>query len=323
MTGAPLPIPNGWFYALHSEDLAPGGVKPLRYLERELVAFRGHDGQAAILDAYCPHLGAHLGRGGTVEGNRLRCPFHAWEYDVKGRCTQVPYAKRIPPGARVRAYPTVERNGAVYFWHDAGGAPPAFEIPEIPEWGDPAFASSWQRHEWTVRTHPQEVLENGIDWAHVMPVHGFETPGKIVCNFEGPRFDWGLDTGKSIELLGDAQDSFRFRVHSYGLGVSEVHYEGRFATVFQIGQTPVEADTTRITFSILTRKSDEADPETAPALRAYVEDQVRTFEQDFPIWENKLYRERPPLCDADGPIPEFRNWAAQFYPPVAEMQTPT
>ena len=247
----------------------PGGVKPLRYLERELGAFRGHDGQAAILDAYCPHL------------------------------------------------------GAVYFWHDAGGAPPDFEIPEIPEWGDRAFASSWQRHEWTVRTHPQEVLENGIDWAHVMPVHGFETPGKIVCNFEGPRFDWGLDTGKSIELLGDAQDSFRFRVHSYGLGVSEVHYEGRFATVFQIGQTPVEADTTRITFSILIRQCDEADPETAPALRAYVEDQVRTFEQDFPIWENKLYRERPPLCDADGPIPEFRNWAAQFYPPVAEMQTPT
>jgi hypothetical protein len=98
--------------------------------------------------------------------------------------------------------------------------------------------------------------------------------------------------------------------------VSEVHYEGRFATVFQIGQTPVETDTTRITFSILTRKRDEANPETAPALRTYLEDQVRTFEQDFPIWEHKLYRERPLLCGADGPIPEFRNWAAQFYPSV-------
>jgi hypothetical protein len=41
---------------------------------------------------------------------------------------------------------------------------------------------------------------------------------------------------------------------------------------------------------------------------------VRTLEQDFPIWENKCYRERPPLCEADGPIQEFRRWARQFYP---------
>jgi nitrite reductase/ring-hydroxylating ferredoxin subunit len=314
MSGTPLSIPNGWFLALHSEDLSPGTVQPLRYLGRELVAFRSADGRAAILDAYCPHLGAHFGHGGAVDGNVLRCPFHGWEFDAEGGCTRVPYSRRIPAQAHVRSYPTLERNGAIFFWHDSAGALPAFEIPVIPEWDDPAFASCWQRHEWVVRTHPQEVLENGIDWAHVMPVHGFESPGKIVCGFEGPRFDWGLDTGKQIELLDDAHDSFRFRVHSYGLGVSVVRYEGLFHTVFQIGQTPVEADTTKITFSILTRGCDEADPETAAALAAFTEDQVRTFEQDFPIWEHKVYWERPLLCEADGPIHEFRTWARQFYP---------
>jgi len=135
-----------------------------------------------------------------------------------------------------------------------------------------------------------------------------------VCDFEGPRFDWGLDTSKSIELLEGAQDSIRFRVHTYGLGVSVVRYEGRFHTIFQIGQTPVEADTTKISFSILIRNCDEYDLETTEALHAFTEDQVRTFEQDFPIWENKIYRERPLLCEADGPIHEFRGWAAQFYP---------
>ena len=313
MNGRPLPTPNGWFHALHSEDLAPGSVESLRYLGQDLVAFRGEDGRATILDAYCPHLGAHLGRGGKVEGSTLRCPFHGWAFDADGRCADVPYATRIPKGVAARVYPTTERNGAIFFWHDAEGAPPRFEVPEIPEWGDSSFASSWQRHAWTVRTHPQDVLENGIDWAHVMPVHGFESPGKIVCNFEGPHFDWGLDTSKNIELLGDAEDSFRFRVRSYGLGVSVVRYEGRFHTVFQIGQTPIDADSTRITFSILVRQNDLEDPEIAPALRAYTEDHVRTFEQDFPIWENKMYRERPLLCDGDGPIQEFRSWASQFY----------
>jgi hypothetical protein len=64
---------------------------------------------------------------------------------------------------------------------------------------------------------------------------------------------------------------------------------------------------------VLTRERDRADPEIAAALRRYVADNVRTLEQDFPIWENKLYRARPLLCDADGPIHKFRRWAAQFY----------
>jgi hypothetical protein len=35
--------------------------------------------------------------------------------------------------------------------------------------------------------------------------------------------------------------------------------------------------------------------------------------QDFPIWENKLFRAQPALAEGDGPIAEFRRWAAQFY----------
>ncbi len=34
---------------------------------------------------------------------------------------------------------------------------------------------------------------------------------------------------------------------------------------------------------------------------------------DIPIWENKTYREKPVLCDGDGPINKFRIWVSQFY----------
>jgi hypothetical protein len=34
---------------------------------------------------------------------------------------------------------------------------------------------------------------------------------------------------------------------------------------------------------------------------------------DFPIWENKAYVERPGLAVGDGPITVYRRWAAQFY----------
>ena len=39
----------------------------------------------------------------------------------------------------------------------------------------------------------------------------------------------------------------------------------------------------------------------------------RQFDEDLPIWENKIFLERPVLCDGDGPIGAMRRWGRQFY----------
>jgi len=304
---------RGWYLALYSDALPRGGVRALDYLGRSFVAFRGEDGVAAIVDAFCPHLGAHLGFGGAVVDGDLQCPFHGWRWTRAGRCSAIPYAKRIPANARLRSHPVVERNGALWLWFDAEAGAPGFEVPVLPEWGDAEWGKDWQHTVWDVRAHPLDILENGIDWPHSGPVHGFDAPRGVYA-FDGPLYRWGADTGKEILLLDSKRESFRFRVETWGLGLSHVHYDGLFSVVFQIGQTPIDATRTRISFSILSRERDRRDPEIAPALARYVADNVRTFEQDFPIWENKRHRERPLLCDGDGPIGEFRRWAAQFYP---------
>ncbi len=69
----PFPIPNGWFQVEWSHDLKAGDVKPLKYFGKDLVLFRDEDGAAHLLDAFCPHLGAHLGHGGKVEGKDIVC----------------------------------------------------------------------------------------------------------------------------------------------------------------------------------------------------------------------------------------------------------
>lgn len=104
----------------------------MRYFGRDLVVFRGADGRARVLDAICPHLGAHLGVNSRVEGDTVVCPFHAWRFDGKGMCVQIPGVERIPPGARVQAWPTVEVNGAIFAWYHDQRTPPAFEIPLLP-----------------------------------------------------------------------------------------------------------------------------------------------------------------------------------------------
>ena len=40
---------------------------------------------------------------------------------------------------------------------------------------------------------------------------------------------------------------------------------------------------------------------------------VREVEQDIPIWEHKICRGTPILCDGDGPIAQYRRWFGQFY----------
>src|SRR5262249_43219667 len=149
------PIPNGWFQVAYSDELGPGQVLPLSYFDRELVLFRTASGEPRLLDAFCPHLGAHLGYGGKVEGECIRCPLHAWKFDGAGNCTEVPYAKKVPPKARIAAWPVREKAGLVLAWHHAGGAPPAWEVPEVPEYGHEEW-TDYERRRWKIRTRNQE-----------------------------------------------------------------------------------------------------------------------------------------------------------------------
>src|SRR5690606_35854405 len=53
-------------------------------------------------------------------------------------------------------------------------------------------------------------------------------------------------------------------------------------------------------------------------LRAYVHD----IAQDFDIWQNKRYTERPVLADGDGPVGPYRKWCRQFYPALPVLRDP-
>ena len=106
--------PRGWFVVAFTDELPAGEVRPLKYFGQHLVLFRTEGGEAKVLDAYCPHLGAHLGQGGVVEGETLRCPFHAWRFDGSGQCTEIPYATKIPPKAKVPCWSVREVNGMVH-----------------------------------------------------------------------------------------------------------------------------------------------------------------------------------------------------------------
>ena len=54
--------------------------------DTELIARHDASGAVRIFDAFCPHQGAHLGFGGAIDRDCLRCPFHGFYFDAEGRC---------------------------------------------------------------------------------------------------------------------------------------------------------------------------------------------------------------------------------------------
>ena len=156
----PFPAyPNGWFAVSSSDEVKSGEVKPLDYFGNPLVVYRTEAGEARVIDANCPHLGAHLGFGGAVVGETVRCPFHHWRFGADGKCVDIPYAQRIPPLAKIRVWPTCESNGFVFAWYHGEQKPPARPIPPIEEYAAPGWGD-YVRFRWKVKSRMYDIGEN-------------------------------------------------------------------------------------------------------------------------------------------------------------------
>jgi 3-ketosteroid 9alpha-monooxygenase subunit A len=306
----PLPrYPTGWFFVHFSRDLPSGGVVPKEVFGQQLVLFRGEDGTASLLDAFCPHMGAHLGHGGTVEGNCVKCPFHAWRFDASGQCIEVPYAKKVPPKAKLRKWEIRERGGMIYAWHHIDGEQPAWELPEIPELTDPAWLNTAHRN-WKVRTHNQEMGENAVDVAHFRYLHGTQNFPEAKVEFGFPVLHMRADTGMQTPK-GKVDGTLE--THSYGFGLATNRFSGLVDTLLVATQTPLDEDFVDVHFNFYVKKIGNEDM-TRGVGKAFVAEIARQLEQDIPVWEHKIYVHPPALCDGDGPVGHYRKWSRQFYP---------
>ena len=309
----PFGIPDGWFPVAYSDELVAGDVRRIHAFDRELVAFRTDDARVAVLDAYCPHLGAHLGVGGRVVGRTLRCPFHGWCFDASGDCVEVPGGSGIPAGAEARAWPVVERNGLIFVWHHAEGHAPDFEIPSFPEWNAPDWTTHYQRRVWRIRTQPQEVVETSVDWEHFNVVHGMTVPREKSERFQGKAVRWVVGGNRNVPPLEAAIDDCLVSAENWGLGFGWLRYNGMFRTVVATGITPIDRDTVEVRLGVIGKRDGRTDAATLEGLAAYLQDQATAMDQDVSIWENKCYRAEPTLAADDGTISAFRRWARQFY----------
>lgn len=291
----PFPVPNGWFVVAEATDIEPGEVQPLRYFDRDLVLYRAADGTPSVMDAHCPHLGAHLAVGGRVEGDCLRCPFHGWSFDgPSGRCVEIPYGdvKHIPPKAHARAYPTIERNHMIWAWYHARGGDPFYEVPEVPElhdddWTDPVV------RDFEIQVAAQDMAENNVDFSHFRYVHGTD----------GIPEDEFVVEGTYKRAVGNGGDFVR---EGFGLGLGVLRVKGY--VTFLSSTTPLDAGSVHVRWIFTSPKANGAE-----AAQHAVDSFCAGVSQDIPIWENKVYRDPPVITKTEKLILEHRRWSEQFY----------
>ncbi len=73
-----------------SEVEEPGRVIVRKVAGRSVIVSCDHDGRRHAFLNVCRHRGAQLVLEDCVVGKRIRCPYHAWAYDLDGRCLGTP-----------------------------------------------------------------------------------------------------------------------------------------------------------------------------------------------------------------------------------------
>ncbi len=316
-----LPVPNGWFAVEFSRELREGDVKPIHYCGEDLVLFRTRNGQARVMDAFCAHLGAHMGYGGRVMGESLRCPFHAWQYDgASGECTQIPYCDRVPKHARVRSWEVQEKNGFIWFWYHSEGEPPNWDFPEQPvfQGADDAWSEP-RAFDVVLDAHIQDTHENNNDPVHFFYVHSAP---------EIPESDIRFTPGSTHYRITSTQEmvypngtfTMIFHRDSWGLGLNCMDMQGipgaglmMFAATTPIGENSVHS---RWLLTATRNMVDVAGEE-------FMNNVTSGIQQDLDIWKHKVHRASPVFCQADHYLGDFRKWARQFYTnPVGDVRKP-
>lgn len=308
---------RGWHclgLAAEYRDGKPHGVQAFG---TRLVVFQGQDDVLNVLNAWCPHMGADLAIG-RVEGGSVVCRFHEWSYGGDGICNRIPYARHISPKARVKSWPTLERNKLLFVWNDAEGGPPQYDLamPRLPqlesgEWSD------WTLLQWEIRNNCRELVDNLADLGHFGPVHGSSSVVYFANLFDGPKATQVM-VGTN-ERLGGARNYLTTVATYFGPAclLCSMHGEADgvpVESILLVSHVPIDQGSFQLRYGVLVRKNPKlSEAQNQDMVKGYVELAVKAFSEDVEIWHNKVRVDQPVLCDGDGPIYQLRQWYSQFY----------
>lgn len=302
-----------WYPVIPSQQLTDG-PQAFELLGEPLVLWLDESGEAAAVRDRCCHRSAKLSLG-KVNGDRIACPYHGWEFGPDGACARVPQLKpdcAIPANYRVDAFRTQERYG--YIWVCLED--PLTGIPEIVQASDPDYRLIQEFYEpW--QCAGLRVMENELDLAHPTFVHtetfGSEehpTPDEL----EISESEWGIHVFGKLGVVNPElqqknlkmEEALTFRTLSMDWLMPftiklKITYPNGLEHIVVNTMTPV-SDRTSQMVQFCVRNDTEADTPAADAIafdRAVTLEDKRILEStdyDVPLTpsrEEHMFTDRP------------------------------
>jgi phenylpropionate dioxygenase-like ring-hydroxylating dioxygenase large terminal subunit len=236
-----------WFAVAWSREVEPGQLVARRLLGRNIVLWRSAEGVQCWRDL-CVHRGAQLSLG-RLCGERLVCPYHAWEYNSSGQCVHMPSHPGQPPPAKAHAqtYRAQERYGIV--WACVGE--PLGDLPQFAFGEDPAFRLMLAGPYFFHAKGPR-VVENFLDVAHLGFVHAGLLGDPQHGEIEDYEVGMGPDGPEAREIRiwqPDPDGTGKGALVTYHYwacgpltaGLKKEHGNQRYSLLIQVA--PIDADT--------------------------------------------------------------------------------
>jgi phenylpropionate dioxygenase-like ring-hydroxylating dioxygenase large terminal subunit len=162
---------NCWYVAAWGSEV---GRAPLArtFLNQPVLLYRTEAGRAIAFEDRCCHRNLPLSMG-QLEGDFIRCGYHGLKFDSTGACVEVPGQANVPPEARVRTYPLIEKWGLVWIWTGDTARVDESLLPhwqwlEEPGW---AVARGNDAKPLPMKCNWQLNNDNLLDLSHVVYVH--------------------------------------------------------------------------------------------------------------------------------------------------------
>ena len=342
------PFPNSWFHLAPFSEFKKDEIRSFKFLGHDIIAFKSGDDSITVMDAYCPHLGAHLGRDAKGRNNRLKngcveCPYHHLTFDSEGTCVPGRSHASVPK-AKVFTWETEIVEGLVFVYHHKDKLPATWKVSEFfrPEgnWSQP-----YMSYQGVHPIHPQDAAENSVDTLHFRTLHQFDQVDQVTeAVADRQHFYQTLHIGKMGILPKFMRNVPIYSVvkeAAVGVGFPMAH--NRFHPIgLQVNHlvflTPIDETSTNFWFYFQVSFSDVKVPRFIKSqkerLDRHLNEHVKRAvdravhraactalspmfafinSQDLDIWSTKSYCEKPIVLGDDGNIHLFRKWCEQFY----------
>jgi phenylpropionate dioxygenase-like ring-hydroxylating dioxygenase large terminal subunit len=301
---------TSWYVAARSAEVTRQPLARI-LLDEPVVLYRRENGSAVALEDRCCHRQLPLSMG-KLEDDRLRCGYHGLLFAPDGRCVEIPGQETIPPQARVRAYPLVERFQWLWIWM---GEPQRADPALIPNWwwADHAQWAYTQPEQIYVKCNYQLIADNVLDVTHLAYVHASSIGAPSIIEFPATvereerlvRLTRWIRDRPPPPLYkragGFAGDVDRWQIVEHIPPCFTVNFAGckdatRRIDLMALSAPTPETDRTTHYFYGFVRNFGLADAETEAICSR---DMVRVFHEDIPVLEaQQRMRELKPAAPA-------------------------